>query len=132
MVVAKNIKIEDLDDALDKMDEYEYLAGESEDETIVEIEIDEDAVIYVYPYMILIPDLDLSVREGMYCYKTNDNEYMPDFSLSLIYELNEKDPQNWLYWEQDDTAVSLHNYLTAIGKPVENIYEYKCEIVIGG
>lgn len=121
-ITIGNTQLKNVEDMLCEIDDYEY-PGE-------EVEIDDNSIILIYPYIIQIQDLNIEVREGTFYYIDDDGEYMPDFSLCLIYELDEVDPANWLYWEQDGIIVTLYNYLAAIGKANIDIPEYKCAIIV--
>ena len=64
--------------------------------------------------------MGISFRPGEYMsYSEEEQEYITDFSLTLIYEENESNPDNYLYWEQDGYSISVYNYLNSICKRVE-------------
>lgn len=60
----------------------------------------------------------LVVRTGQWCEEDEDGEPYPDWSLTLIHELD-KSPEQYLYYEQDDIEIALHNYGTSIGKTLQ-------------
>ena len=87
--------------------------------------LEEDMYMLLDNYRIIIPALELSVREGVCGYMEND-EFNPDFSVSVIYEQNETDPEKWLYYENDPVEVSVHNYCTAINIKHPSFDECEC------
>lgn len=96
-----------------------------------EVECDEDQKMIAYTYKILIPSLDIYMREGaMMLYYEDEQDWYADFSLTLIY--NNKDER--LYWEQDGIEVSLYNFLniTNNAKSMAEIGNLECIIEIDG
>ena len=94
-------------------------------------ELDEDSGIIASGIRVVIPKLGVSARSGMFlnCYEDED-ELVPDFSITLIYEQDETDPSKFLYWEQDDIAVSLCNYLRNKNISMNDIYDCECTVEI--
>lgn len=110
-MIKRKCKFEEADNIICELWENYY-------PTEHEIKLDgcQDTIL-VYDYRVLIPDTGYSIREGTYFnWDEEEQELYPDFSLSLIYDLDEKDPAKYLYWEQDGELVSLHNFLTIIDK----------------
>lgn len=73
--------------------------------------------------IIRIPSLSLDLRSGVWCEKDGESEdYLPDWSLTLIQE-QDSEMGSYLYYEQDDYAISLHNYLSSkkISADVDNL-----------
>lgn len=101
-------KFEELDDILENIMEYGI------DEYEVNIEDIPDKLC-VMGYRILFPAVNYSVRSGLWL-SLYDDGYMADFSLSLVYDYDEEDPTQWLYWEQDGEVVSLYNFLTIVNE----------------
>ncbi len=78
---------------------------------------EDNNLMLVDGYVVKIPSLGLEMRSGTMLLKDEDeDEYYPDWDLSAIYILD-SDPKEYLYYEQDGFAVSLHNYLTSSGDP---------------
>lgn len=89
----------------------ERLTEEFFDELPVEEE-ENEYVIVANEARIIVPALNLSVREGTYLrYDEDEEDYLADFSLTLIYEKDETDPKKYLCWEQDDLIVAIYNYI---------------------
>ena len=104
-----------------------------DDIAIYDIRMDDNEQIETDGIRVDIPDLGYSARFGEYLrYYEEEDVYEADFSLTLIYDINERDPQKYLYWEQDGLAISLYNYLRASEekKDVNDISEMKCVIEI--
>lgn len=97
------------------------------EETLVNLEDDLYAVLF--GYKIIIPELNLSVREGVCGYLIND-EFEPDFSASVIYEADEENPSNWLYYENDPVETALHNFCRATGIARKPFSEQECILKI--
>lgn len=108
-------KLAEIIESLDFLDEFE-------------VESDEESMIVANNYKVLIPSLGLYAREGsMLCYSESEQGWYADFSLTIIYNMEDEQ----LYWEQDDIAITLHNFLHAINKTVESVYGLECIIEIG-
>ena len=95
----------------------------------VKVEDDDEALITTDGIRIIIPEMGVSVRTGEYCRYDEDEEYyMPDFSITLIYEENETDPSKHIYWEQDSINVSLYNYLRNRDLSMGEIESLNCDV----
>lgn len=107
-----------LDD--DETYEQEYDELEIRDEE----SIGQDLIVTCgQPYY--IEDLKLLVIEGTYC-NYEDGEYMPDWSLTLIYSwdadrdtFEQDDAAAYVYFEQDPPLTALHNYLWALSQKAD-------------
>lgn len=89
----------------------------------IEVEKTDDSVMIVDDIIIRIPSLSLDLRSGVWCEKDGESEdYLPDWSLTLIQE-QDSEMGSYLYYEQDDYAISLHNYLSSkkISADVDNL-----------
>lgn len=107
-------KIAQLMESIDYIDEFE-------------VEADEDSKIIAYNYKVLLPSLNLYAREGtMLNYSEDEQDWCADFSLTLIYNMDDE----YLYWEQDDIPITLHNFLNATNRPKQSIYDLECIIEI--
>ena len=97
-------------------DYEEKLENEQEEylmcEEIGVIPCEDDIIIAYYP-VIEFPELGLACAEGVYCNKDDEEGYMADFALTLVYDIGFTDINDYLYWEQDPVPVSLHNFLYA-------------------
>lgn len=88
-----------------------------------EIIVDENACdgerscIIVEPVYCCIPELGVKVANGVMSY-WNESEKMwnGDFSMTLVYSIDEDDAQKYLYWEQDGAEITLWNWLRSTGK----------------
>ena len=75
----------------------------------ISVEGDEEYQIIRCGWWVHIPELDLCLHEGTFLvYDENEQEFMPDFSITLIRE-NGQD--GWRYYEQDGFVISLANWL---------------------
>lgn len=125
--MRKECLLEEVDEALEEF----YEAGEYDS---YEFKIDEfdDGMISLESIKITIPELELYVYQGCVCvYDPDEEEYMPDFSITAVYEINEEDPKKYLYWEQDGIQVSLYNFLRS-EKTMDNLGSLKCIIEVEG
>ena len=60
----------------------------------IKIAEDKSSELYVYGYRIVIPELNLTVREGMEYYKDSDDEEQSVDSF-ILYEGDEKNPMKF-------------------------------------
>lgn len=60
----------------------------------IKIAEEENSELYVYGYRIVIPELNMTVREGMEYYKDSNGEEQPIESI-ILYEGDEKDPMKF-------------------------------------
>ena len=123
-VIVKRCKLEELDEFLEELyeEDIEFVYHS------VDIPEDDEFEMEVNGIRIIIPFLNISIREGMYCNYDPDEEcFVPDFSITVLYEQEERDPGKYLYWEQDGIGMTLHNYFS--GSVVDfniNIYFNAC------
>jgi len=75
---------------------------------------------------VMIPDICLIARVGEYYIMTSDG-YCGDFSLTLLCDIRDIDPKNYLYWEQDDIPTTIKNYLGQ--KAPANLLDLDCYII---
>lgn len=116
----------ELDEALESL--YETVEYDMYE---VELEEFDDSILAVTGIRILVPELKISLRQGDVCVLDPDEEeYIPDFSVSIIYEQEETEPENYLYWEQDGYQVTLFNYFHKDNVSMEALGELKCIIEI--
>lgn len=120
------MKLGEVEDYIIENEEFSY------PDELYEIDLDSE-----YDYIeaegikIIIPEFGLYMRQGTYMALYEDEcEVMPDFSLTLVYDIEESNPQNWLYWESDGVCTTLHNWFSHIGKG-SNVYELECEVEKG-
>ncbi len=118
-ITKKTAKLSDVDEII-------YESEEKYGITQYEVMMDEEdpscGLIDVYGIRTVIDSLGLSVREGtFYNYNEDDDVYDADFSVTLIYEKDEKDPAKYLYWEQDGIQVSLYNFLRQRGDDISGL-----------
>ncbi len=120
------MKITTLKTKLSDVDKIIFESEEKYDITQYEVMMDEEdpscGLIDVYGIRTVIDSLGLSVREGtFYNYNEEDDAYDADFSVTLIYEKDEKDPVKYLYWEQDGIQVTLYNFLRQRGDDINGL-----------
>ena len=97
----------------------EYISENYEDITEFILEDEDDHTIILYSPGYEIPDYNIVCYEGYWYDKAEDQA---DFSLTAVFEDNE-----YVYWEQDSVAVTLHNYFRMIGKGVD-VYSLNCNV----
>lgn len=121
-----NCTVEELEDTLEQLYDNDDVFV---DETEVSNDETEEGMILVSGIYINIPSLGISAREGTFCnYDEDSGEYMPDFSITLIYDADEKNPEKFLYWEQDSIAIAVYNFLRKQEYSLNDIYSAKCVI----
>ena len=92
-------------------------------------ETDEDMQLVISGWYVIIPELNLYLREGVVCiWDEEEKLFMPDFAVTVVYE-GDIESKEWLYYEQDGFVVTLANWLNG-RLPVEHIEQLRCEIVI--
>lgn len=110
-MLIRNCKLGEADEIISDMFENVFV-----DYYEIDVPFCKDTIT-IYGYRIIVPDVGYSIRGGVYNnWDEDESEALPDFALSLIYDLDESDPAKYLYWEQDDELVSLHNFLTMLDK----------------
>ena len=104
--MKKECTLGELDEVLTELTEQELCLP---DELMIEEEEGESA-IFVSNIRILLPTLELELREG-YCgtWQEDEEYYMADFDLTAIYQ-KDAAPEDYILWEQDSPIVALHNY----------------------
>ena len=96
-----------------------------------EIPYEDDMLIDTDGIRVVIPDLELSLRQGaVYVYDPDEDVYAADFSITLVYEEDEKDPEKYLYWEQDGLAVTLYNFLREKEMTLDHLEGLDCQIEV--
>lgn len=102
MQMDSRYKLGEIEDIVAEMEELFDIPNEL-------VEGDEEYQIIRCGWWVHIPALDLCLHEGVFLvYDENEQEFMPDFSLTLIRE-NGQD--GWLHYEQDGFVISLTNWL---------------------
>ena len=106
--LKRNCTLEDLEDIIGEITENDPPRTSHE----ISVPDDEGALIITEGFIINVPELQLCVRTADFCrYDPDEDYYMPDFSISMIYDDKDTEPANYLYWEQDSPIIALHNYL---------------------
>lgn len=98
------MNISQIDEEMDKVYEAHEIAQE-----VVQ---DDGGRIWVDMLRADMPDLGLSLRQGVYC-ELYDGQYQPDFAITLLYEMGDESG-NYIYFEQDGPYTTLHNYLGGV------------------
>ncbi len=71
----------------------------------------EDALIITEGIVVHVPELRLRIRTADFCrYDEAEELYMPDFSMTLVYDEAEEDPGKYLMWSQDSPLIVLFDY----------------------
>lgn len=103
----------------------QFSAGEYENPEIEveEVPIEEEvndgerSCILVEPVYCCIPDLGVKIANGTMAYWNEEEEsWNGDFSMTLVYKLDNEDPKDYLYWEQDGPEVTLWNWMRTFDK----------------
>ena len=120
--MRKECLLKDLDEVFEALQEEDFFA----DDILIE-EDEGESAIFVSELRILIPDLQLELREG-FCgmWQEDEEYYMPDFSLTAVYEENAS-AENYLMWEQDGPLVTLCNFTH---KSMEELEELPCILLL--
>ena len=120
--MRKECLLKDLDEVFEALQEEDFFA----DDILIE-EDEGESAIFVNELRILIPDLQLELREGFCGMWQEDEEYhMPDFSLTAVYEENAS-AENYLMWEQDGPLVTLCNFTH---KPMDELEQLPCILLL--
>ena len=137
---------------LSEIDEFLYkysdLLGWADGDEVQEAE---NCLIGIASYRILIPKLNLSVRLGDLCSKhggsyyeyhnpttgehiveetppPEDAEWEVDASVTILCELDEKDPKKYLGWSTDGITGTLYDYLRPKYSSLSELDEIECLI----
>lgn len=96
------------------------------------LDLDDEEKIAIDGSIIVIPELSLKLMSAtVYNKNSNTNSYEPDFCITLIYDIGTRKLENYKYYEQDGFAISLYNYLAAIGKrdvTAKYVCNLKCKL----
>jgi hypothetical protein len=93
------------------------------------IETDADALIVVSGWWVMIPSLDIYLREGIVCvYDEEENDYLPDFAVTVMME-GELVEDGLIYYEQDGFLISLANFLQG-RRGLEDLESLECELCV--
>ncbi len=123
--MLKECLVEELEDVFSEI----YDEGIEPDYYEVETDDFENAMITVEGVRVIVPELKIYMRKGEVCtYDEDEETYMPDFSVSIIYDSEETDPNKYLYWEQDGYQVTLFNFFSKEGKSLDELGQMKCLI----
>lgn len=110
--------IDCLDEKIDSLFENLYVDS-------FEVSRDEDCLILADSFKVSLPSMGIYMRSGIVCnYSEEDEDYLPDFSITLIYK---DDSEEYEYWEQDPFVIALHNYRNIIK---DESFDGKCVIEI--
>ena len=120
--MRKECLLKDLDEVFETLQEEDFFA----DDILVE-EAEGESAIFVSELRILIPDLQLELREG-FCgmWQEDEEYYMPDFSLTAVYE-EDAAPEDYLMWEQDGPLVTLYNFTH---KSMDELEDLPCILLL--
>lgn len=73
------------------------------------LESGEDYEIVISGWWVHVPELGLSLYEGIFCnYDKEEDAYLPDFSVTVV---KEEEEEEWIYYEQDGFVITLANFL---------------------
>jgi len=119
--MMKEYRLYEVEEAIAEMDTLDV-----EDDIA---ETDEDMQLVISGWYVIIPELNLYLREGVVCiWDEEEKLFMPDFAVTVVYE-GDIESKEWLYYEQDGFVVTLANWLNG-RLPVKQIEQLRCEIVI--
>lgn len=119
--MMKEYRLYEVEEAIAEMDTLDV-----EDDIA---ETDEDMQLVISGWYVIIPELNLYLREGLVCiWDEEEKMFMPDFAVTVVYE-GDIESKEWLYYEQDGFVVTLANWLNG-RLPVEQIEQLRCEIVL--
>lgn len=114
--------------------ERSYRQGEVEKvmQNLIKLDVPDDAMegkedyqIVISGWWVQIPELGIQLYEGTYCnFDENEQEYMPDFSITVIKEEGEAD---WIYYEQEGFLITLSNWLHG-REEIERLEQMLCFI----
>lgn len=75
------------------------------------MESEEDYRIVVSGWWVYIPSFNINLHEGVFCnYDEEEREYLPDFAVTAIMEVEQEKEGGWLYYEQDGFLLTVLNY----------------------
>ncbi len=105
MTIINIENIDEIDGLNEKVDVYDEVIEVTNDE------LGEDRIIITGP-LFRLKGTTLIFAEGDYCaYDEEQEELVPDFSVSLLYdEKDGLDLNSPVYWEQDPIGTMFHNY----------------------
>ena len=77
------------------------------------LECDEGYQIIASGWWIAVPDLGISLHEGVFCnYDKTKRAYLPDFHVSIIRKSGERIKEGeWIWYGQDSFVNTLADYL---------------------
>lgn len=117
--MSEKLKLEEIEEVI-----MDYVGD------FITIEQDENYMIAVGDTRVVIPELGISVREGTYFnYDEEEDDYVADFSITLVYGENESEPTKYDMWEQDSILVTIYNYVSGEYKDMEKLVNLECHIV---
>lgn len=108
--MRKEFLLKDIDEAIYNLYESDIDIAYSE----LPMEGSDNAILSLGTFTIAIPSLHISIRLGEYCIFDKEEEcFMQDFSITLIYNEEETNLANYCYWEQDPPLVAIYNYFSS-------------------
>lgn len=95
------------------------------------LECDEGYQIAVSGWWAAVPELGISLHEGVFCrYDETKQAYLPDFSVTVIRSSEEKiEEGEWIWYGQDGFVLTLAAYLHE-QMDIEQIEQLTCVICI--
>lgn len=105
----------------------EEIIAELEEYESTMIDFDSDK-IETFNYRFVLPQIHLTLREGIYYNQLENGEFEPDFNITLVYLENEKNLSDYIYWEQDSLITTLNNFPMS-DKP-KDLFNLRCIIEI--
>ena len=94
--------------------------NEAIEENIFVIKMDCGDCIILSENTIFYPKNNLFAKEGIYCYQNKEGVLEADSCVTVFYDINETNLNNYLYFEQDPPEIALHNYLNLIAAKEQN------------
>lgn len=100
----KDVLYDDIDDALDRQEEFESTAV---------IKINEEESVVAYSPVWHVTDKGVYFVEGVWCiFNETANTLEPDWSVVLVYDDSDDfDISKFVYFDSSSPSVAIHNYL---------------------
>lgn len=71
--------------------------------------------------------IELYYREGLWCEKDDDGEFMPDWDLTWFY-FDKDNPSDFVYFEQDPPETAIYNLSRILSDRPEDVESLKQRI----
>lgn len=119
--------LEEIDDVIEEIynSGIDYEIYDIEDE---KMDVD---MLSIEGIKIVVPELNVSIRQASVCVYDEDQDYfVPDFNVTLIYEQDENTLSDYIFSSPDDICVALYNYFYKKHYSIDDIGNMMCSIDI--